>query len=399
MNLTKPTNMNTNENPLENLEFFETFSSDDPIDATPQYDPNKNIAADILAPDGTIKDPILDPEEDEDDEDLPDLTKGKTPPTPPADPLKDDDEDEPDNQATGLEDDDNDEDINYFEVFGKGLAKAGLLDAEDVENQEWTEESFLNKMSETIEKRAWDTLEELATETYGEAGVKLVEDIFINKVPIQQYLQMFNNEQIVENVDLNSEINQERVVRLYLAKTGMDEDEIEDQLTFAKDNDRLGSYAKKYHGKLVERMQQERNSLAQENAQRVQEAKQKEQQRQQQYASVLEDSIKKGEIEGYPINETAASDLFDFVLSKPHVLPNGQRITDFEYKLATMRQENPSKFLAIARLVQNDLDLTPIKRKGVSEETNSIFNDLKTKTKKSTKSPRSEQDVFSRYFK
>ena len=399
MNLTKPTNMNTNENPLENLEFFETFSSDDPIDATPQYDPNKNIAADILAPDGTIKDPILDPEEDEDDEDLPDLTKGKTSPTPPADPLKDDDEDEPANQATGLEDDDDDEDINYFEVFGKGLAKAGLLDAEDVENQEWTEESFLNKMSETIEKRAWDTLEELATETYGEAGVKLVEDIFINKVPIQQYLQMFNNEQIVENVDLNSEINQERVVRLYLAKTGMDEDEIEDQLTFAKDNDRLGSYAKKYHGKLVERMQQERNSLAQENAQRVQEAKQKEQQRQQQYASVLEDSIKKGEIEGYPINETAASDLFDFVLSKPHVLPNGQRITDFEYKLATMRQENPSKFLAIARLVQNDLDLTPIKRKGVSEETNSIFNDLKTKTKKSTKSPRSEQDVFSRYFK
>jgi hypothetical protein len=391
--------MNTNENPLENLEFFETFSSDDPIDATPQYDPNKNIAADILAPDGTIKDPILDPEEDEDDEDLPDLTKGKTPPTPSADPLKDEDEDEPDNQATGLEDDDDDEDINYFEVFGKGLAKAGLLDAEDVENQEWTEESFLNKMSETIEKRAWDTLEELATETYGEAGVKLVEDIFINKVPIQQYLQMFNNEQIVENVDLNSEINQERVVRLYLAKTGMDEDEIEDQLTFAKDNDRLGSYAKKYHGKLVERMQQERNSLAQENAQRVQEAKQKEQQRQQQYASVLEDSIKKGEIEGYPINETAASDLFDFVLSKPHVLPNGQRITDFEYKLATMRQENPSKFLAIARLVQNDLDLTPIKRKGVSEETNSIFNDLKTKTKKSTKSPRSEQDVFSRYFK
>jgi len=391
--------MNTNENPLENLEFFETFSSDDPIDATPQYDPNKNIAADILAPDGTIKDPILDPEEDEDDEDLPDLTKGKTPPTPSADPLKDEDEDEPDNQATGLEDDDDDEDINYFEVFGKGLAKAGLLDAEDVENQEWTEESFLNKMSKTIEKRAWDTLEELATETYGEAGVKLVEDIFINKVPIQQYLQMFNNEQIVENVDLNSEINQERVVRLYLAKTGMDEDEIEDQLTFAKDNDRLGSYAKKYHGKLVERMQQERNSLAQENAQRVQEAKQKEQQRQQQYASVLEDSIKKGEIEGYPINETAASDLFDFVLSKPHVLPNGQRITDFEYKLATMRQENPSKFLAIARLVQNDLDLTPIKRKGVSEETNSIFNDLKTKTKKSTKSPRSEQDVFSRYFK
>lgn len=394
--------MNTNENPLENLEFFETFSSDDPIDAIPQFDPNKNIAPDIMAPDGTIKDPILDPDDDEDDDD--DLDDpGANPPSkkptqqnPPTPPNPSDEDDDEDNDDPIDEDDD---DINYFEVFGKGLVKAGLLDAEDAENQDWTEESFLNKMSETIEKRAWDTLEELATETYGEAGVKLVEDIFINKVPIQQYLQMFNNEQIVENVDLNNEVNQERVVRLYLAKTGMDEDEIEDQLTFAKDNDRLASYAKKYHGKLVERMQYERNSLAQENAQRIQEAQQKEQQRQQQYASVLEDSIKKGEIEGYPINENAASELFDFVLSKPHVLPNGQRITDFEYKLATMRQENPSKFLAIARLVQNDLDLTPIKRKGVSEETNSIFNDLKTKTKKSTKSSKSNQDLFSRYFK
>lgn len=392
--------MNTNENPLENLEFFESFSSDDPIDVNPQYDPNKNIAADILAPDGSIKDPILDPELDEEEEE--DENEGADDYNPPAPvkkstpaPLDDnDDEDEPIN-----DNDDEADDINYFEVFGKGLVKAGLLDAEDVENQEWTEQSFLDKMSETIEKRAWDTLEELATETYGEAGVKLVEDIFINKVPIQQYLQMFNNEQIVENVDLNSEVNQERVVRLYLAKTGMDEDEIEDQLTFAKDNDRLGSYAKKYHGKLVERMQQERSSLAQDNAQRVQEVQQKEQQRQQQYASVLEESIKKGEIEGYPINESTASDLFDFVLSKPHVLPNGQRITDFEFKLATMRQEDPSKFLAIARLVQNDLDLTPMKRKGVSEETNSLFNDLKNKTKKSTKTNRSEQDAFSRYFK
>ena len=392
--------MNTNENPLENLEFFESFSSDDPIDVNPQYDPNKNIAADILAPDGSIKDPILDPELDEDDEE--DENEGADAYNPPAPvkkstpaPLDDnDDEDEPTN-----DNDDEADDINYFEVFGKGLVKAGLLDAEDVENQEWTEQSFLDKMSETIEKRAWDTLEELATETYGEAGVKLVEDIFINKVPIQQYLQMFNNEQIVENVDLNNEVNQERVVRLYLAKTGMDEDEIEDQLTFAKDNDRLGSYAKKYHGKLVERMQQERASLAQDNAQRVQEVQQKEQQRQQQYASVLEESNKKGEIEGYPINESTASDLFDFVLSKPHVLPNGQRITDFEFKLATMRQEDPSKFLAIARLVQNDLDLTPMKRKGVSEETNSLFNDLKNKTKKSTKTNRSEQDAFSRYFK
>jgi len=397
--------MNTNENPLENLEFFETFSSDDPIDAAPQYDPNKNIAPDIMAPDGTIKDPILDPEpeEDKDDDDLPELStqtsKQKTAPS--VDPLDEDDDDEPEDkkQSTGLEDDDDDEDINYFEVFGKGLAKAGMLNLEEGENVEWSEETFLSKMDETIEKRAWDTLEGLAMETYGDAGVKLVEDLFINKAPIQQYLQMFANEQVVENVDLNDVANQERVVRLYLAKTGMDEDEIEDQVTFAVNNDRLGSYAQKYHGKLVERLNQEKDALVETSRQQVLAQRQRDEEREQSYASVLEKSIKTGEIEGYPINDKTANDLFSFVLDKPHQLPNGQRITEFEYKLARMRQEDPSKFLALARLVQNDLDLTPVKQKGVSEETNSIFNDLKTKTKKSTKSSRSEQDVFSRYFK
>jgi hypothetical protein len=389
--------MNTNENPLENLEFFETFSSDDPIDVNPQYDPNKNIAADILAPDGSIKDPILEPDDEEEEEEE-ETPAPKPAPKPPVNPLDEEEEEEEEEQSTGLEDEES-ESVNYFEVFGKGLVKAGMLDLEENEEVEWTEETFLSKMDETIEKKAWDTLEGLAMETYGEAGVKLVEDIFINKAPIQQYLQMFANQQIVEDVDLDDVINQERVVRLYLAKTGMDEDEIEDQVTFAANNDKLGAYAQKYHGKLVERLNQEKDALAQQSRDQVMLQKQRDQEREESYASVLEKSIKSGDIEGYPINERTASDLFQFVLAKPHQLPNGQRITEFEYKLARMRQEDPSKFLALARLVQNDLDLSPMKKKGVTEETNSIFNELKTKTKKTTKSSKSEQDVFSRYFK
>jgi hypothetical protein len=389
--------MNTNENPLENLEFFETFSSDDPIDVNPQYDPNKNIAADILAPDGSIKDPILEPDDEEEEEEE-ETPAPKPAPKPPVNPLDEEEEEEEEEQSTGLEDEES-ESVNYFEVFGKGLVKAGMLDLEENEEVEWTEETFLSKMDETIEKKAWDTLEGLAMETYGEAGVKLVEDIFINKAPIQQYLQMFANQQIVEDVDLDDVINQERVVRLYLAKTGMDEDEIEDQVTFAANNDKLGAYAQKYHGKLVERLNQEKDALAQQSRDQVMLQKQRDQEREESYAAVLEKSIKSGDIEGYPINERTASDLFQFVLAKPHQLPNGQRITEFEYKLARMRQEDPSKFLALARLVQNDLDLSPMKKKGVTEETNSIFNELKTKTKKTTKSSKSEQDVFSRYFK
>jgi hypothetical protein len=392
--------MSTNANPLENLEFFEMFSNEDPLE-TNTYDPNKNIAADILGNPDAIQDPILDPDDDTPQPPAPASTPNP-PADPPIDPL-DDDEDEtnddnPEPPAPGLEDDDDNE-VNYFEVFGNGLAKAGVLELEEGEDIEWTEETFLSKMSETVEKRAWDTLESLAAETYGEAGVKLVEDLFINKAPLQQYLQMFNNEQIVENVNLESPVNQERVVRLYLAKTGLDEDAIEDQLTYMNSNEKLEAYAKKYHGKLLERMEQERASLAEQSRIETQRRAELEEQRNQQYASVLQQSLKTGDIKGYPINEQAADELFSFVLDKPHQLPNGQRISDFEYKLAKMRQEEPEKFLAVARIVQSDLDLTPVKRKGVSEETNSIFNDLKTKTKKTTKGSKSDGDLFQKYFK
>jgi len=373
---------------LENLEFFDSFSVDDPLDLddnTPQ-DPNANVKPDILG--GEDFDPLAEEEED----DLP------NPPAPKAPEPVEEEEEEEEEEEVDLEGDD-DEEENYFEIFGKGLAKAGMLDVADDEDIEWNEQTFLAKMSETIEDRAWNQLEEMAVETYGEAGVQMIEDIFINKVPVQEYLQRFANEQIVENVDLSVEENQERVFRLYLAKTGMDEDEIQDQLNYARDNDRLEAYSQKYHVKLIEKMQQERAALAQESEARVQAMRQKEEEREQLYADVLDGAIASGSIEGYPINEQAASELFDFVLSKPHVLPNGQRISDFEYKLAKMRQEDPSKFLAVAKLVQSDLDLTPVKRKAVTEETNTLFNDLKTKSKKSTKAAKSNDDLFSRYFK
>lgn len=381
----------TNDNPLENLEFFDSFSVDDPFEDAPE-DPNANVKPDIL--NGQDFDPLADeeaePEGSEDplgDDDLP-LPKKKAPA--PA---------EEEEEEVNLENDEEEGEENYFEVFANGLAKAGMLNIDENEDIEWNEQTFLAKMNETIEDKAWNQLEQLATETYGEAGVQMIEDIFINKVPVQEYLQMFSNEQIVENVDLGVEANQERVFRLYLAKTGMDEDEIQDQLNYARDNDRLEAYSQKYHGKLVEKMQQERAALAQESEARVQVIRQKEEEREQLYADVLDGAIASGSIEGYPINEQAANELFDFVLSKPHVLPNGQRISEFEYKLARMRQEDPSKFLAVAKLVQSNLDLSPVKRKAVTDETNSLFNNLKTKSKKSSPSNKSNEDAFSRYFK
>jgi hypothetical protein len=380
---------------LDNLEFFENFASDDPIDAP--FDPNANLAPDILSGEK------MKLEEDDlptnDGIKKPEPTKAEEEEEPEViDPLKNEEEEE----EEPAEEEEEEGDLNYYEAFGKGLIRSGHLDlGEDVDPDqiEWTEESFLEAMSTTIENKAWKQLEDIALEAYGQEGIEIIKDLFINKVPVQSYLSKFNEQVELENVDLGDPRNQEAIFREYLYRTGLDQDEVEEQLEYANKTGKLVNYAEKYYTKLLERTRVEREELAEAAAQRQRELEERENTRNESYINVLEDSIKSGEILGYPITQNDAAELFNYVVDKSYQLPNGQKISEFEFKLAKLRQEEPQKFLAIARLVQKDLDLTPIKKKGVSEETNSIFKELQTKSKRGQKNePRKETQIFSKYF-
>ena len=227
----------------------------------------------------------------------------------------------------------------------------------------------------------------------------LVKDLFINKVPVQQYLAKYNEQLGLENIDMTNPQNQEAIFREYLSRTGLDADEVEEQLEYAVKTNKLENFSEKYYVKLLERSRQERETLAEQSAQRQREVQERENARQESYIKTLEDAIKTGDINGYPINQNEASNLFDYVTSRNYQLPNGQKISEFEFTLAKMRQDDPQKFLAVARLVQSNLDLTPVKKKGVSEETNSIFKELQNKSKKGPKGePRKETQLFNNFF-
>jgi hypothetical protein len=402
--------MNTNENNqsgLDNLEFFENFANDDPLleDGT-NFDPNANLAPDILSGEK------LELEED----DLPKKGTTEAKPTAPAttsveEEEKEEEEEElplnnpaePEDDSTNdLSEDDDEGDLNYYEAFGKGLLRSGHFDLGeevDPEQVEWTEETFLEMLDTTVNNKAWKQLEDIAVEAYGNEGIELIKDLFINKVPVNQYLAKYNEQVNLENVDMTNATNQELVFKEYLSRTGLDEEEVEEQLDYAIKTGKLESFSEKYYAKLLDKTRQEREVMAEQSAQRAREVQERENARQESYIQTLEDAIKAGDISGYPINQNEASELFNFVTNRSYQLPNGQKISEFEYNLAKMRQEDPTKFLAVARLVQADLDLTPVKKKGVSEETNSIFKELQNKSKRGQKiAPKKETQMFSSYF-
>jgi hypothetical protein len=391
---------------LDNLEFFENFATEDPLMET-QFDPNANLAPDILNGEKL----------DLEDDDLPMKNRQNTEPNPaplptnsePVDDSADTSDDLPagedsleENTQDDLSDDDDGEEINYYEAFGKGLLRSGHFDVGeevDPDQIEWTENTFLELMSATVENKAWKQLEDIAIDAHGQEGIDLVKDLFINKVPVQQYLAKYNEQIALENLDLTNSQTQEAVFREYLSRTGLDQEEIDEQLEYAVKTNKLENFSEKYYVKLLDRSRAEREVLAEQSAKRQQELQERENARQDSYVKTLEGAIKTGEINGYPINQNEASELFDYVTNRSYQLPNGQKISEFEFTLAKMRQEDPQKFLAVARLVQADLDLTPIKKKGVSEETNTIFKELQNKSKRGVKGePKKETQLFSNFF-
>lgn len=391
------------EEDLDSLSFFNLLGDEDDVDLDIE-DPNANIAPDILGDDDELlplpnKEKEVKPSEDED----PNLQVKKQPAqsTEDSDDIIEDDDEDPKDLIEG--DPDDDSDFDAFKEFGKALAKGGVLlleDGEDAEKIDWNQDVFMEKFESTIETKAFELIENLALERHGEEGIQMIKDILINGVSIPQYLSRFQQEIDLEDLDLSDEGNKIAVMREYLARTGVDEDEAEDRIKFAVDNDKLDEYAPKYHQKLVQASRKQREHMAEQARQQKEQQEQFERQRRENYKKVLTDAIKDGELEGYPVTPKDATELISFIDNKVYTLQNGQKITSFEYKLAKLRHEDPKKFLAFAKLLQADLDLAPVKRTAVTNETNEIFNELKNKTKKtSVRTPsKGTTNSFAKYF-
>ena len=311
------------------------------------------------------------------------------------------DEEEGEEEETEEEEEESGEE-NPFAIFAKGLAKVGRLvldEDEDPEKIQWDEEKFIEKFDETVDNSAWSRLEELATEAMGEEGVKVIEDLFINKVPVHQYLASFQQQQSLEELDMSNERNQVELVRYYLRSVvGEDENEIADQIEYMRSNETLEKKALNFQKKLAANEEQVRQRMAAESQARQQQMEQFEQQRIQTYSEIAETAVKAGELNGLPFSNKDYERVLNSALSKEYVLPNGQKITPFEYKLATLRKDDPAKYLQIVKLVEDDVNLAPIMKKGVTEKTNEIFKGLQSKTKTSSK-PRKNQNVFNKYIK
>ncbi len=308
----------------------------------------------------------------EDKDKLPDA-----PSTTPNDPNKD--------KVEGGEGKEGDDESEYAAI-SKELYKLGIFQAEvtddgqEIQTIASSPEEFKELFESQSNQKAMDWLENFLTK-FGEDRKAFWEAVFIHGVDPNKYFSISSKVEKLEGLDLTQESNAERVVREFLKRNNIPEASIDAQVKRLKDINELQNQAETYHPILLE---QDKNALTQE----AENAKKREANKaaqakfyQNSIAKVLTEKMKEKQFDGIVVTEKVAQETFAFLNQPAYKLSNGDTLTEYDYFIRSLdKPENHALKVKLALLAQSNLDLTKVKVRAVTDETNTLFQNLKGKS-------------------
>jgi hypothetical protein len=292
------------------------------------------------------------------------------------------------------EDEDEDDYTGPFAELHKELLNMGVFttDEGEEEYQITTPQEFQERWERESQKKAMNTLYDFLEARHGEEGLRVFEDIFQRGVSPQDYLSQYVRLQSVQNMDLQDEANQEQVLRMYYEAQGLDRELVNKKIQKHKDYSDMDEEAEIAHKWLVANEERQMQGLV-----RDQEARDKAKQQYQQHyhaslSQILNNAIKERNINGFPVTEKAAREIFDYVYTPKYRLGNQDDLTDFDKAILELRKpENYRLKVLIGLVLKSDGDLSKVKTQAISEETNKFFNKFVQKEKNEKRSQQQQQ--------
>jgi hypothetical protein len=271
------------------------------------------------------------------------------------------------------------EEHSTFSDIAKELVKIGIFKErdEDSTNPIKDGESLRDRFVRETQEKANSDIYNFILSKHGEDGVEAFDAIFVKGIPPKDYLAKFDQLQTMENLDLSVEDNQKKVFREAYRRQGMPEDKIEKKLQRTIDYGDLEDETKDLHEIIVKQEREDMNFKLAE----AQEAEQAKREQKAQYANNLNlifgQKLKEREFDGIPVTDKVARETYDYLTSEKWVLPSGEKLTDFDKDILELRDpKNHELKVKLALLLKNKLDLTKIKSKAVTQESNRVFDNL-----------------------
>jgi hypothetical protein len=320
--------------------------------------------------------------EDEEDDSIPSVRKEKKKAKEPSEEDVDDFLTEEEKVASKKKskkaEEDNEESV--FTTITRDLVKHGIFSEEEEDIND--AEGFKNRFVKEMHKGANSILDQFLSQ-HGPEYREAFESIFVNGVNPETYFRHVERIDNLQELDLKSVDNQERILRNFYKSKGFSVEKVDKKIEGLKNLGDLEDEAAAVHEILLK---EETESLEEERERAQIEAQRREQNKQNYRSSIqriLSDKIKAKSFDGIPVDPATANKVYSSLTQDAYRLPDGRLITEFDKAIIELdKPENFEKKLKLALLLNNNLDLSKIKSAVIKNENNEIFEGLQRKRAK-----------------
>ncbi len=244
---------------------------------------------------------------------------------------------------------------------GTDFEKLSDTEAEDQLEDSW-ESSKEDYLKETLKKLP--------------ATVRNLIKIASDEGDVEGYLAKLAKESktsLSADLDMDDEANQESALRKILAEEGVDANDIDDQIEFLKDKDRLEATSKRRFNKWLEKKEEADTNAVNAAKTAKTEAKAKIRENRDKIADLLS---KSESISSLPISKEDIKDLPDYITAPAYDnTSNGTTISEFQKDLFEALKDQ-EKLVTLAKLLKSGFDFSSIEDKGASDATKKIKDKL-----------------------
>lgn len=253
------------------------------------------------------------------------------------------------------------------------LIERGLLEYELEEGQELDEDTALEILEDNFDNKVDTKIQEMFSELPKE--LKALNKYVLNGGDMGEFISKLNTggkiSGITANLDINTEKNQELVLREMYKNEGMDQDFIDAQIETLKDSGRLANLAKKK----FEKWKEEDIKYAEQEAREQEEFVKEQKQKQRQFFQGLKASVSEG-IGGIKLSNKDKTEI-PFYMTDVSVKVNGQTVTPFNRDLMQVLQ-NQEASIQLAKLLRD-------RKKDGTFDFTQVEKDITTKVAKEVK--------------
>lgn len=264
------------------------------------------------------------------------------------------------------------------------LKNKGILDYELEEGVELTDEKAEEILEDSFDESVDNRLQEIMSELpdvvkqmvkYSKDGGD-INDLLSS-------IKEVNDTQISNDLDMDQESNQIKVIKHKLAKDGYDEDTIEAQIEFFKESGKLEKTSKGFFKNIVK----ENEETYQNKLKEQEKTKESQKENRRKYKTDLTSALKDSEdINGIKFSRKDKTDLPAYISDPTIKLENGATVSPLQRDIFNALKDK-NKTLILAKILKSDFDFSDFTKEAKTNTTRDVKKGLEnTETKTPSKS-------------